>query len=470
MIFAFLLAFAIKPIWWASGGDSRVYLSVAQSLWEHFTLESLGEPEIFNQIGVAIFFAPAYAFGDRPFLVLSIFQWLAAVGTMLGCYQWFQRYINRDDSILLTGLVMFNVCYWICYLRFLSEIWCCFLLVCMALVLRHIIDVLKDQRFGLAWAWQAASIPLSIWMVLTRNVTSMIAPGFAIAVLLLAWQSKRRKMWVHALLLIVLTNAVAGSTAVGWQWYQGATVVEDKTVHGSYMEFLANDMGKQGDNLLSIAADNTHRRMTNIGRAMVPGMFRTYPEIGQWLHPLSVLNAALSVILLIGFFKLARGKLDAYTWMPLFFMVLMWAIPYEGGTRFVLPILPVMWLCLHRVLEGRSWRKTVFLVLLVMHVIVTVGRVATVYPLELARDQDWALMERIAQRTREIDVENHWYTVGVDSDWVNMISLASNRPIWEWHDRGDRLPEHIIVFDGAEPPEGYSLIQTIDKYHLMEKR
>ncbi|MBL4701777.1 MAG: hypothetical protein JKX85_11030 [Phycisphaeraceae bacterium] len=105
---ALLLAGAINSIWWSSGGDAITYLGVARSLWQDGQLALLGQREIFNQIGITFFYAPAFAFGDRPFLVLSIMQWFVAVGAMVGCYHWLRKILSRDDSILLTGLMFLN--------------------------------------------------------------------------------------------------------------------------------------------------------------------------------------------------------------------------------------------------------------------------------------------------------------------------------------------------------------------------
>lgn len=477
VIFCLILAFGIKPIWWSSGGDTIFYLGVSRWLWEHGELLIFGKEQIFNQIGLCLFYCPAFAFGERPFLVLSILQWLASVGALVGCYHWFRKFLGRDDSVLLTGLVFLTACFWIYYLRFLTETWACCLLFALAVIYQKTVAAMQKQNFSHAWLWLLASLPVMVWAVLTRNVIAFLAVGFGIVMLLLGWQMRCRKVWFHGLSMAVLLNLVAGATGCGWLIYQDHQKDLKKSENMSYVNFVKNDvMSSTTDStsVLTLVADSIHLRTTMIGRAMVPGMFRTYPETGQWLHPLTWLNILISLVIVWGYVLLARSSLDAFVWMVPFYALLVLLLPYGAGTRFLIPVMPVVILSLYRCTVGLTWQKKALLILFVLHFVVMVGRVLSVFPQEITRHQQWELIDRVALRIQQISTTEQWASVGIDSDWSNMLAFSAKQFLKEWDPAQSDAPTALyLVLDTHSQvpvPDGYVLLDNIENYHLYKRQ
>ena len=255
---------------------------------------------------------------------------------------------------------------------------------------------------------------------------------------------------------------------MGWLLYQKSLVNPDSSANNSYLEYVKKDFQGQGHSLLKISVDNSHRLLTKVGRVLVPGMFRTYAEVGDWLNPLMLLNVVLGGLLVWGYVLLARSSCDAYVWMLPFYMALIWVMPYGAGTRFMIPVLPVILLSLQRLLVDKTWKKKLLLILLILHMAVTIGRISSEYPQELVRARDWPVMDEMALRINEIDTQTRWACVGMDSDWVAMLCLAADRPFGEWERRKHANPDYIIVLHtNAQSPDGYQLIAEVGDYHLM---
>src|ERR1700678_4108391 len=81
---ALLFAIQINP-WLYPSEDGCLYLQTVHSFLsvEHFaSFRCLVPP------GYPLLIAPAFLFGDRPFLAVSIVSWLLAVATIAGVYVW----------------------------------------------------------------------------------------------------------------------------------------------------------------------------------------------------------------------------------------------------------------------------------------------------------------------------------------------------------------------------------------------
>ncbi len=72
----------------------------------------MGSPKLHYAPGYPVLISPAFRFGDRPFLLLQVLQWLWAVAFMLGVYRWAQRWMAGSE-LWITALTMSNVSLWI---------------------------------------------------------------------------------------------------------------------------------------------------------------------------------------------------------------------------------------------------------------------------------------------------------------------------------------------------------------------
>ncbi|MBA3272648.1 MAG: hypothetical protein H0T11_02090, partial [Chthoniobacterales bacterium] len=104
--YALLLATQINP-WWNATRDGLNYLSIARNIADG-RLARLGEPHLHYAPGYSVIISPAFLFGERPFLLVSIIHWLLAVGIMLGVFHWSRRVAPTAAALLITGLVVLS--------------------------------------------------------------------------------------------------------------------------------------------------------------------------------------------------------------------------------------------------------------------------------------------------------------------------------------------------------------------------
>ena len=181
----------------------------------------------------------------------------------------------------------------------------------------------------------------------------------------------------------------------------------------------------------------------------------------------------LSLLVLWGYIRLIRHNRDALVWMvPLYVgMYLIW--PYGQGTRFFIPIFPVILLSLYKVVETKKWCNTLLIVMLITHMIVTVGRVASEYPKQIQRHQRWpaidALVEHI-HKIDQVDPSQQIVTRDIDSDITGMIKFAADRPVELGRSYQQvAAPDYLIISQNATVPDGYSFEFVVEKL-LMVKR
>ena len=98
---AVLMAVQISP-WLYPAVDGCLYLKTVR---EFLSTQKLSSFHCYVPPGYLPLIAPAFAFGDRPFLAVSILQWLMAVALIGGLYVWARRQFPAT-AVLFTSLVM----------------------------------------------------------------------------------------------------------------------------------------------------------------------------------------------------------------------------------------------------------------------------------------------------------------------------------------------------------------------------
>lgn len=468
VIFAILLAGAVKPIWWAPGGDASCYVAIARSLGQDGKLERLGQSFLYYPPGVSFMYAPAFWFGDRPFLLMSMIQWLAAVIAMGCIFAWFRRWLSRDHAVILTALVFFNVCSWGYYVRFLSETLFCCLLFGLAVIFQYLLDAVRAQRVKQAIGLACLSVPILVWLILTRPVGVFAAGGLGLAMFVTCVKSHKRSVWLTGMTIAVLLNVLAATIALSWLSYN-----KHQAQHYGESTYV-NQLVDVDQSMVGSVLDNVHRRVNTVGRLLVPGLFRTYADLGDWLNPLMVLYVGLSVLVVWGFVKLMRLRVDAFVWMiPLYVgMYMIW--PYGQGTRFFIPILPVVLLAGYQLIAKRKWCDTFLLVFLVLHMVFLVGRYAKEWPEALALHRQWSQIDTIADEMKQAGQPDMvWASMGLDTDQLGMLSFTTNHTI-VMLERDDKTttPDGVVMIEGSKLPfahDAYRQVAQTGPYVILRR-
>ena len=352
---ALLLAIQITGRWYPTP-DAVRYLSAARSLAENGRLIALGQTPGFP-IGYSILVSPLFVLSDRPFLLISVLNWVLAVIFMIGLYRWFLTFTSTH-ALLLTGLVMVNVNLWLQYHRPLKE---------MAFLAFAIWSVQLANEAIRARVGRGRLIRILLVSLLVGCLVSFREPGiaFALGFGLQLWFESRagriRRMFAVAAFLVALAPGLAllatsNRTHVGLPAGPPAEISAVERIT-SLFSFGARSL-----------TANIRYRLDEVGRLLLPGMFSSYAESGGWMNPHSVIYGAVFVIVALGWWALVRSRKDNFALaLPLFLAVYcFW--PVQQGTRFMLPMLPILQLAVWQWL-GRfgARRLPVLKVILALH-------------------------------------------------------------------------------------------------------
>jgi hypothetical protein len=362
-VFAALLAMQISP-WWYSTPDTVVYLSAARSIAVHHTFATLGNAQIVFPPGYPLLVSPAFLLGDRPFLMLSIIQWCMAVVLILGVYRWMRR-VCPGGALLLTGLVLVNVSVWIHYRRTLSELAFMTVLIWAAQGLDAVREP-KSLRSALVRALPASACVLLLSMI--REVGLAVCVGFGAAVLIDTWRGRMR--WPTALLLMSIVVAPASIAVAGFVRYDAAMKVASSAPLGTHLDGLMNPTAT----LVWRLTEGLRLRISEVGRLLIPGMFNAYGRPGNWLDLNVIVYVPVFVLVAVGWWRFVRRRTDVFALtLPCYVLAyILW--PFEAGTRYMLPMLPVLLGSVWCLIEPlRQWRLTLLAILLVGHLGVAMG-------------------------------------------------------------------------------------------------
>ena len=139
--------------------------------------------------GYPVLIAPAFLFGDRPFLAVSILNWLLAVATIGGVYAWARR-LMPTRALLLTTAVAVNISLWTFYRRPTKEIATLGFLMWTVNAMHRLLGERRTSRV----IWLTAAVAfLTAYLVLIRYAAITLAVAFAVATVLLARRGLLRR-------------------------------------------------------------------------------------------------------------------------------------------------------------------------------------------------------------------------------------------------------------------------------------
>ena len=283
--------------------------------------------------GYSLLIAPAFALqAVRPFVAIGLIHWALAMLFMLGLYLWSRRYFS-DHALLLTALVMANVGFWYYYRRTVPEIG--FMAVMIWAV--NLLTLATERRIGQAIGLTLAGGALLAFLCWIRPVGLFIASGFGLMLIVLA--CRRRVSWGRCFLLGGIASVIALASVIGFLSRQSVTAAERGPDAMTYTRQI-RDPNKP---LPAQLVEGGRLRIAEIGRLLVPGMFKSYDAKGSWIPNTLFVYLPVFIAFAIGWRRFAMSAPNVLAWaFPLYLgMYILW--PYEQGTRFMMPMLPVLW-------------------------------------------------------------------------------------------------------------------------------
>jgi hypothetical protein len=481
-LFALLMAVQISP-WLYPTVDGCLYMKTAR---DFLAAPSLSEFRCLVPPGYPALITPAFLLGNRPFLAIAVLQWLMSVALIGGVYVWARRQFP-SMAVLLTAAVMFNISLWTYYRRPTKEIATLAVLMWTVNLMHRLLD---ERKIGRVVALTAAAAVLAAYVSLMRYTAITLTLGFGLAAAWLAW--KQAIGWPRAVAMSATVGLVAALTLGAWLYYDrtygagGIYLREVMSVYSHQAPRIAkhrtssseSDSGAETlDSSSSEAATSDDEsaghsppmrflqgmifRINDIGCLCVPGFWKSTVDPWQLPHASMVPFIGLMVVLGIGWWKIVRRRLDVLALMlPAYFLLYSHWVCDQPGGRFMLPMLPILvasaWFGVAALVRRRA--VLVFGLLLCVHLVQAGGYWVLVdAPRARANDQNWSLVDRLADQIRKrhgevalaTSVEQNCHGLWLELDWSyplrNLEMQFSPRVVW------------IVEPAGLKPPKGFSV-------------
>jgi hypothetical protein len=455
---AVLFAVQISP-WWYPTPDTVLYLSVARSIATVHRVGALGNPQSGLPPGYPLLISPAFLFGDRPFLALSFIHWVMALVLMVGVHRWFNRHCPAA-AVLLTVLVMVNVSVWIHYRRALSEL--AFMTVLVWTV--HALNAIFGAQ-STSGALRRGLLAGALLMLLSliREVGLVCGAGFAVAALISVQRGTvRPRVAIATTLFVAIPAALA---VVAFLLHDLNMKASSPVPIGTHVDGLMHPPATTSTDRL---IEGVRLRVTDVGQLLVPGMFNAYGRQGNWLDLNMAVYAPLLVLVAVGWWKLVHGQPDVFALTLPFYLLayIVWA--FAGGSRYTLPMLPVLLASVWCVIEPLQRRRlTVLAVLLVGHLAVAIGYwIVKDIPRGRECNAQWRTVERLAAAIqgdrRGVLAADLPQCIG------QMLAFTLDRPVQMTGTQGDDPHVRWIVMEDGEPAvRGFSVAMRVAPYELL---
>ena len=445
------LAVQTKP-WFELTSDAAAYVSIAGNFAQG-KVERLGDPHLYYAPGYPALLSPVFRLAGDSALGFSLFHLLLAVGLVGLLVRWFTLNLRDSDesavrlppiAVLLTALVVLNIGFLDLYRKPLSELAFMVWLVAGALALNAALTAPR-VRIAMLMGFLGAMVVAAA--AVTRQAGVTLAAGFGLCVLVLTLRKQVR--WLAAItgtLGVAIPAAVAVAALTAWDGQRAQVSLDRHPVTDvAYHEEMLEDQAP----LLSRLGDGLRRRISDTGRLVIPGMYKSYSRSGTWLHVTTLPYLAVALLVAWGWWLQMRDRPDVLVATLPFYVMLYVLWGHGQGGRFMVPMLPILVLCLWRVAHGLGDRRLpVFVVLVGLHVVTSAiyGVKWTEESLEAARE--FAAIEPVVEEADEPGAD--WAVFAVPDDIRLQLVHHLDRPA-EAHPALAEMPaETDLVLAGPE--------------------
>ena len=415
LVFAALLAVFVAPAYLFTG-DPEHYVGLARAIATGASYAVNGRPEVRFPPGFPLVLTPAAWLADGSFEAIS--RWAAALASLALLSTWL--YARRRIGPLALPVAILTVC----SAPFLSLATGnpmsepVYLTLSMGLLLWAERDGAGTSRAGWPWALLGCLLVVALPAVRTIGIAAVAAAG---AILILEARTRRgvpQSWWIRE----GLPAAAGLAFVLAWfvwtlthrmSWYPGGG-------DGNYLEsFFRIDPGDSELGQLT-SAGFVRRIASNvvIQAAHIGELLTSIP----WLKPAWYSPVTLAIpLLIVGWWReLKTGACFAGLYF-LFYLagVLVW--PFDEAERFLLPVVPLLWIYLFKGLQWagdalRGDNRSIRIVALLMAAVGLVGVLTATRPLsrqDLIAAGFWTLLLSavLLGWHRLVAVARHWNPV-----------------------------------------------------------
>ena len=234
--------------------------------------------------------------------------------------------------------------------------------VCFTFYCNH-----RDTRQGKQLLFVA--IILMSYCTFIRPAGLMIAVGGA-AHLWFSDRREKRSLWQTARILLIWL-VPPSLVLIGFLAHE-TMATSGHLIRGTYISGL---VPFESQSMLQMLQSGLHKRISDVGRLLIPGMFKAYSTHESWLHITMFIYLPLFIAIAIAWYKQIRAKSEMLLWglVPYLLLHINYSRFFDGA-RFLTPMLPVI-LLLAWVLLGtfKSARHGMLLILFVLHASIIIG-------------------------------------------------------------------------------------------------
>jgi hypothetical protein len=193
----------------------------------------------------------------------------------------------------------------------------------------------------------------------------------------------------------------------------------------------------------------------------MPGAFKWYGS--DWLNPCMLIYVPLSAALIVGWCRLMFARKDVllYTLPAYMAVYLVW--PFEQGSRFLTPMVPVLWVCLWAFIDKTRWRgqtRRLFLTLFFLGTLTSAVYWANDFAKARRWNSQWETIENLA--TSLTDLKGDIAYSSLPSPIRSMLSVALDKPVSDSPlEQARKSGAHYIVTTGQYDKMG--------QYHILER-
>lgn len=330
---ALLTLVQIGP-WWYASPDGTSYMSIARTLWSPAGPTNLGNRQLYFSPGYPALIAPAFAISDRPFVVLGLINWGLTLVVMWGAYRWARPW-GPAAALVASAATVVHAVYGISMRRPLSETAFMAAMIWTVIVLDGVRTAASIRRRRACALGGALLLTVTC---LTRPHGVMLIPGFGLALVAAAGGDRRR------LLRAVVTAALVGGTAAAA--FFAVRTLDDRRAVGdrsyTYWDQLFRPVTSD-KSLVGRLPEGALIQMCDFYRVVVPGMYKSRTKGNEWLHVNTPIALIVTGVIVLGWLAMVRGRGDVWTWTFPGYLALNVAWGADVGTRYTLPVMPVVW-------------------------------------------------------------------------------------------------------------------------------
>lgn len=214
-----------------------------------------------------------------------------------------------------------------------------------------------------------------------------------------------------------------------------------------------------------------HKRISDIGRLLVPGMFKTYSTNESWLHVTMIFYIPIFIGIMFAWFKQIRTKSDMLLWglIPYVMLHVVYS-KYDDGARFLTPMLPVLMLLIWWFFGlYKSLQHWLILALFVAHAGVMIGLAIHEQPKLVAIENQWQTAAKCAQFIK--DDPGIAISLGDVNGLELQINVLANNNVYRKRKLKELAlynPRWIIRRQSDTPIPQYSIVWSDDQFQLLK--